>query len=263
MFNKCYSSRSAAANQALIPNPPNPVVVNIVEEIDLNAQEEITLFTDDEHVAVRTIDREFRQESKLKGIVREFTIFNGIQCYQKVTRKHGGKHKFRVNLACLDPEPRRIYNLADNWLIMGAIGLVLSFLLVYLGWFRTPPLQISNSLLYILTSVALSFSIIALLLALLKTRDRLVIYSKCGRAPVLELINNNPNKQQFMEFMDSLSRHILLSRRGISSSPTELLAMELKELRRLRDEHAIKEDQYESAKKRIFRNRAYNPDNIV
>lgn len=231
-----------------------------VDEIDLSASEDITLFTDEEQVTVRNINQEFRQENKLRGIVREFTIFNEMHCYQKVIRKHGGKQKFRVNLSILDPEPRHEYKLADSWLVVAAISAIVGFLLIYLGWFRSGPPLLNQQLLFILTSLSISFCLIALLIAMLKTHDRLIISSKCGRAPVLELMNNNPDKDSFTEFMDSLSRHILLSRRNISSSPTELLAMELKELRRLKHENVINGDDYEKAKKRIFRNRAFNPN---
>jgi hypothetical protein len=232
---------------------------SLVEQIDLNADDDITLFTDDEQVLVRTINRTFQQRSRLKGVDYEFTIFNDNQCYQKVTRRHGGKHKFRINLGCLDPQPRREYNLADSWLVFAGICAILTFLLVYAGWIRNPPVRIDRSLLYILTSFSVSACVISLLLAILKTRDTLVLYSKCGRAPVLELINNNPDHKAFTDFLDDLSRRILLSRKNMSESITQMLALELKELRRLRNEGVILDSQYEAAKQRIFKHEAYNP----
>ena len=232
-----------------------------MEEIDLTVHEDITLFTDDEQVSVRKVNREFRQHSKLKGVINEFTIFNDNQCYQKVIRKHGGKHKFRVELSYLDPEPRREFNLADSWLVTAAIGAILSFLLIYLGWFHTNAARLDSHLLYALLSISISFSLISFLVALLKTRDRLVIFSKCGRAPVLELINNNPDKDSFLQFTNCLSRHILLSRQNITCSATELLAKELKELRRLKDEGVIPTKQYELSKQKIFSNKAFVADN--
>jgi hypothetical protein len=229
-----------------------------MEQIDLNADDDITLFTDDEQVVVRHINQTFRQKSRLKGVDYEFTVFNDNQCYQKVTRRHAGKHKFRINLGCLDPQPRREFNLADSWLVMSAICAILGFLLIYAGWIRTPPMNIDRGLLYILTSFSLSASVIALLLALLKTRDRLILYSKCGRAPVLELINNNPSSESFRQFLDDLSRFILLARNNMSESITQMLALELKELRRLRNEGVITDAQYEAAKQRIFKHEAYS-----
>lgn len=232
-----------------------------MEEIDLTTEEDITLFTDDERVSVNKVNREFRQESKLKGLINEFTIFNDNQCYQKVIKKHGGRHKFRVNLSYLDPEPRRERKLADSWLVTAAISAILAFLLIYLGWFSDNSAGLHTQLLYILLCTTVSFSCIAFMIAILKTRDRLVIYSKCGRAPVLQLINNNPDRESFLKFMNCLSRHILLSRKNISCSATELLAMELKELRRLKDEGVINGSQYDISKQRIFSNKAFVADN--
>lgn len=226
-----------------------------MEEIDLTAHEDITLFTDEEQVELDHVNEEFRQESKLKGIVREFTLFNDIHCYQSVTRKHGGKHKFRVNLTYLDSKPRRFYNLASGWLITAGISAILSFLLVYLGWYSG--MQVNQSIAIILTTLSATFSFIALLLALLKTQDRVIYYSRFGHIPILELINNSPNRQAFSSFVQTLSSQIIQARQKSQLDTTARLTMELKELRRLKDEGVIPDTHYEQGKKRIFRNQAF------
>jgi len=226
-----------------------------MEEIDLSTDEDITQFTDEEQVAVKKINREFIQENKLKGIVRKFTIFNDIQCYQSVKRKHGGKHKFRVNLTHLNPKPKRDFKLADSWLITAAISAILSFLLIYMGWFSS--MQLNHQLLFMLTAFTVSFSVIALLIALLKTRDRILMFSNCGCAQVLEFINNTPNRESFNEFIDLLSSHIIKAQQSSGLTPTERLVFELKELRRLKDENVIPVNEYELAKQRIFKNKAF------
>ena len=232
-----------------------------MEQIDLNADDDITLFTDDEHVVVRDINLSFQQQSRLKGVSYEFTVFNDNQCYQKVTRRYGAKYKFRINLACLDPQPRREFSLADSWLVFAGICAILGLLLVYAGWIREPPVRIDRSLLFGLTGFSITACLITVLFALLKTRDSLILVSKCGRAPVLELINNNPAAGSFGEFIDELSRRILQARNDMPGSMTDKLVLELKELRRLRNEGVISDAQYESAKLRIFKNEAYNPAN--
>lgn len=231
-----------------------------MEEIDLSAREDdITLFTDEEQITVKMVNQEFRQENKLKGIIREYTIFNDIQSYQSVKKKHGGKHKFRVNLTYLDPKPKREFILADNWLITAAITSILSFLLIYIGWFSS--MHFSQNVITFLTILCLSFCFIAFLIAALKTNDSILFYSKFGRAPVLELFNNNPDRGSFSEFKDTLSRHIISAQHEAKLNTTKLLALELKELRRLKDETAIPTSIYEEAKKRIFRNKAFTSDN--
>ncbi len=229
-----------------------------MEEIDLSTSEDITLFTDEEQVAVKTINHEFSQESKLKGVVREFTIFNDIQCYQSVKRKHGGKHKFRVNLTHLNPKPKRDFILAEGWLITAAISTVLSFMLVYIGWFSS--LQFNHQAVFIITALTISFSVIAFLITLLKTQDRIRLFSNCGCAPILELMNNKPDRESFAAFMELLSSHIIKAQHSADLSATERLVLELKELRRLKDESVITEAVYEQAKQKIFKNKAFKSE---
>jgi hypothetical protein len=227
-----------------------------MEEINLSTNDDITLFTDEEQVAVDNINQKFTQQSKLKGLVREFTIFNDIQCYQTVKLKHGGKHKFRINLSHLDPKPKRDFVLADNWLITAVISAILSFLLIYIGWFSA--MQVDQHIFIIITALCISFCFIAFLFAMLKTQDRFLYYSQCGRAPILELINNNPDHESFTEFINLLSSHVIKAQSSADLNPTEKLVMELKELRRLKDETVIPESDYEQAKQKIFRNKAFS-----
>lgn len=226
-----------------------------MEEIDLTSSNDTTFFTDEEKVVVETINAEFRQEHKLKGEVREFTIFNDIHCYQSVKKKHAGKHKFRVNLSCVNPQPKREFKRADNWLISAAIIFILSLLLIYLGWFSH--FNLNKHVMTILAIFSLSFSCILFLYALLKTQDKILFYSQYGQIPVLELMNNRPNKNDFSEFINTLSTHIVKAKHGNQIDQAECLRSELKELRRLKDETVIPESVYEQAKKLILRNNAF------
>ena len=226
-----------------------------MESIDLSSSQDITQFTDEEQVDVKQINHEFVQENKLKGEEREFTIFNDGQCYQSVRLKHGGKYKFRANLTYLNAKPRRSFELAEGWLITTAIASILCFLLVYLRWFSQ--IQMNNQLLTVALSLSISFSLIAFMVGLLKSRDRIMFYSKFGQVPVLELINHKPDRESFKQFIDHLSSYIIKAQHAADLSPTESLVMELKELRRLKDETVIAESQYEQAKKKILQNKAF------
>ena len=226
-----------------------------MENIDLTAAEDTTLFTDEEQVKVNKVNHEFKQESRLKGESREFTLFNDSQCYQKINRKHGDKVKFRVSMAYLNPKPTRRFILADGWLIGSAILAVISFLLVYIGWFRANPLP--SNLMIPLVSGAVTLFIITFLIGLLKTEDRIIYYSQHGHLPLLELINHNPDKAAFEEFTHNLSSMIVSTQHAMSLQTIDLLTSEVRELRRLMNEGVIKEADYEDAKKRIFSNKAF------
>jgi hypothetical protein len=226
-----------------------------MHEIDLQPHDEITLYSDEEQVVIDQVNQEFRQENKLKGELREFTLFNDIYCRQMVNRKHGGQQLFHINLICLDAKPQRDFVLADNWLILAAISTVISFMLVYLVWFSH--FEIDKYLGTILSVASISFSIICFLLAMLKTRSRLQFVSKFSHVPVLELMKNKPDKKSFEDFMQSLSQHIISAQSRAKLSTTERLKLEMKELRRLKDENIIAEPIYEQAKTLILRNKAF------
>ncbi len=226
-----------------------------MESIDLSSNEDITQFTDEEQVDVNQINQEFVQENKLKGEAREFTIFNDSQCYQSVRLKHGGKYKFRANLTYLNAKPKRSFDLAEGWLITAAITAIFSFLLVYLRWFSQ--IQMDNQILTMALSLSITFTLIAFMVGLLKTRDRILFYSKFGHVPVLELMNYKPDRESFKQFIDQLSSYIIKAQHAADLSATDALVMELKELRRLKDETVIAESQYEQAKKKILQNKAF------
>ncbi len=226
-----------------------------MEEIHYSTTEDITLFTDEEHVTVKKVNEEFTQQSSLKGLLFRFTLFNDIQCYQYIERKHGGKLKFRVNLSYLDPRPVHRFQLAESWIISAAIFAIISLLMIYLNWFREPPF--STSLGMTLTISALTLCLISLLLGVLKSEDRIYFYSQYGRASILELLNRNPDKQSLESFLNTLSQHIISAQTSARLDRTEQLVQELKELRRLKDEMVITEETYEKAKQRIFGNKAF------
>lgn len=230
-----------------------------IEKIELtNEDDDITLFTDDEHVTVKKVNYEFHQASNLKGVVREFTIFNDIHCYQYEKKKYVRKIRFRVNLTYLDPKPVRKFVLADSWLFITAISAIVSFMVVYMGWFSAMNLPVS--LVYTAASISVSFSLIALMITLLRTQDQIFIVSRFGRIPVLELINKNPSKSSYNEFMSQLGKHIISAQHKAHLNATDHLTMELKELRRLKNEMVINENYYEQAKKRIFKNKAFKSE---
>jgi hypothetical protein len=226
-----------------------------MEEIDFTNCEDITLFTDEEQVKVNRVNEEFTQHSKLKGLAYHFTIFNHNHCYQHITRKHGGKQKFRVNLCYLDPKPIHRFKIAESWLIGSAILAIISLMLIYLNWFRAS--ELDPSLGFTLTVLSTTLCLISFLFALLKSEDRMVFYSQYGRTPILELLNRNPDRKSFTQFLQSLSSHIVSAQAHAGLDKTQLLVQELKELRRLKDETVIHEAHYENAKKRIFRNKAF------
>ena len=115
------------------------------EEIDLTAiEDDTTQFSDNEKVAVEHVNFEFEQSNKLQGMLRQLTVFNDSQCYQKIKNKHRRKYKFRVNLACLDPRPFHIRHIVWKWLYASLALWALDAVLLFTDWFSAgsiPPAE--------------------------------------------------------------------------------------------------------------------------
>jgi len=228
-----------------------------MEEIDLTSNDDITNFTDEENIDINEVNIIFTQVNKLRGETREFTIFNNIQCYQAVKKKYARKRKFRVNLTYLDHQLIRKYHLASDWLISTVIMALVSFLVISIGWFSK--FHPSPNIMIVLSSICITLFFLLLFITLLKSHNRILLYSKYGRVPILELINNNPDKLSFKNFIRMLSGQILKAQ-NTNQTIAQILPMELKELRRLMDEAVITADSYENAKKLIFQNKSFSSE---
>ncbi len=231
-----------------------------MREIDLKGTEDITLVSEEaEPVKVNKVNEKFRQENKLKGEVREFTVFNGAYCSQSVSRKHGKQQNFRVDLTILDPVSKRNFVLAHGWLFTAAISVVLSFLLIYAGWFSS--MHLNNGVMVILASLSLTSCAIFFLVSILRSRDRIILSSQFGRVPVLELINKKPGGTTFSSFINTLSSYIQTAKYNDQLNTKDRLIKELREIRRLKEESVIAEDDYERAKKKILQHKAFTDPN--
>jgi hypothetical protein len=229
-----------------------------MEEINVTAYEDITItqFNDQEQVKVNVVDAEFHQQNKLHGDTRDFTLFNQVHCYQAVHLKHRRKYKYRVNLTYLSPKPKSKFELADGWLITACIAAVLSFMLIYIGWFSNY-ISIPQLYLTIAATGLVTLTILAFMMTWLKTRNYVVLVSRFGNIPLLEFLNKRPDKASFDAFLEKLGMHIVSAQHAADLNTKDRCTEELKELRRLRDEQILTSAQYELGKKRIFNNKAF------
>jgi hypothetical protein len=220
-----------------------------VDEIDLKPIEDITAFSDNEKVSVEHTNFEFKQSHKLRGMLRHLTVFNDTQCYQKIKHKHRRKYKFRINLAYLDPRPYRIRHIVWKWLFASVVlwvldaGLLITDKLVELG----PPIFFG---IITITTVA---ALLTLLAFFYLSHDTVYFRSKFGKIRLLELENNNPDKKSFRVFVNKIVVQINKSKTSMGMNQSQLLAAELKELRRLKDEAIVPTKTYEKVKTRILK----------
>ena len=223
------------------------------DEIDLQPlEDEVTQFSDDEKIPVEHVNFEFEQSHKLRGMYRKLTIFNDTQCYQSIKNKHRRKYKFRLNLAHLDPRPFRLRNIVWKWLYASLALWCSAAVIVFGGWFNSSSL-IS---LGIFTGVIVA-ALLTLLTFFYLSHDTVYFRSQFGKIRLFELANNNPGKDDFRDFINKIVVQINKSKAAKGMNQSQLLAAELKELRRLKDEMIVPEESYEKAKRLIFKHGAF------
>ena len=222
-------------------------------EIELHGvEDETTQFSDSEHVPVDHVNFEFEQSHTFRGVLREITIFNDNQCYQKIKLKHRRKYKFRLDLGYLDPRPFRNRNIAWNWLYGSLAMWLLAIVFVVAGWFDTSSIQLMG----LFAGITL-IAVITMMAFFYLSYDTVYFRSQYGKIRLLELENKQPNQKSFTTAVNKIVIHINKSKSAKGLSPGKLLAAELKELRRLRDEAIVPRESYEKAKKLIFKHEAF------
>ena len=225
----------------------------VAAEIDLQpVSDEITQFSDNEEVPVEHINYEFEQSHKLQGMLRQLSVFNDSQCYQSIKNKHRRKYKFRLDLAYLDPRPFRLRNIVWNWLYASLALWVLAGVFLFAGWFD----HSSITSLGIFTGIIV-IALLTLLTFFYLSHDTVYFRSQFGKIRLFELANNNPDKESFHDFVNRIVVQINKSKAAKNMDQSQLLAAELKELRRLKDEKIVPKESYEKAKLQIFKHEAF------
>ena len=227
-----------------------------MEHIVASQAEEIVITdvfenNDDE---IREVNTQFVQDSTVKGIRRTFTIFNGSQLHQTLqTFKHKQARPYRINLRYVSVEPARNRKFAWRCLMAFAIGLALAAIPAAVWYFT----QFKSDYLLVASLLFAAASVISLLLFFYRTRDNYVYKSLVAGVPLIELDTNVPNMHAFDAFLSTLESYIRdVQKRAMSNR--ELLAGELKDLRRLKDAGMLSEEIYEQARTQIFRHKDYS-----
>ena len=221
-------------------------------EIDLQPVEDITDFSDNEQIPVERINFEFEQLDKRRGSYRKITIFNDTHCYQSTKDKHQRKFKYRIDIAYLDPRPFRERTIAWKWLYASLSLFGLAVVLLMTGWLDQPTLNSMGLFIGALVVAAMT-----LLAFFHYSQDKVYFRSQQGGVRLIELINKNPDIEQFRNFINKFIMQIKKAKTAKQYNQNKFLARELQELRRLKDETVVAEDDYEVAKRRIFKHEAF------
>ena len=216
---------------------------------------EITLsseFDDDAHLKPERINVAYVQEQKFKGVRRTFKVFNDTQLhYTLKSFRHKDNAKHRVNLGYVNIQPDRECTVAWSWLSTAFATIVWSMLLFYVGLFT----QYKADYIVIVAVLLGTFSMLSMLIFYYRTQDKLIYRSFIGNIPLFEVSNHKSGNQEFDIFMKKLGQHIQHAQDKMSMH--QRLVGELKDLRRIRDEGKISNEQYESARNVIFTHEAF------
>lgn len=217
---------------------------------------EITLSSefddDDAHLKPERVNVRYEQEQKFKGVKRTFKIFNDTQLhYTLKSFRYKDNKQHRVNLAYINARPDRECTVSWNWLSTAFATIVWSLLLLYVGLFT----QYKADYIVIVGVLLGTFSMISMLIFYYRTQDKLIYKSQVGNIPLFEVSNHKPGNREFDEFMGKLEQHISYSQKKLTMH--QRLVGELKDLRRVRDEGKISNEQYESARNVIFKHEAF------
>ncbi len=198
----------------------------------------------------KAIDRLLLQTSNAKSEERIFEVYN--QKFMKVTVKNLIEEKsYHINLSMLEPWPTRQCWVSYKWLASIIFFFIISCTsALYLYYSENPE--------YISLAVDIGALAILLMLAsslryLYSSPNVMEFRSRFGGIVLVSLLYNKPSKKEFSSFVEELKNRILMATQSLKVPREQMLAIELKELRRLANEAVFSDDAYAQAKERIFK----------
>ena len=199
-------------------------------------------------MARKHVNRVMVQESRFKGEVRRFEIYNDKFIKINIRNVFGDK-TYHVNMGMLEPWPTLHRRISWRWLLgLSYFGLATLIYGIYL--YLHPDNETIGRLIPFITLLLL-LALAALLMFLYSSPNVMEFRSRYGNCPLIGLLKNNPNKQEFRHFTDELKTRVLAASQVVTFNKKQMLDIELKELRRLTNEGILLEQEYQQAKERV------------
>ena len=190
---------------------------------------------------------ELSQVSLLKSYSAHFTLFDGhfVSVYIKTT--FSKPKKYWIDLAYLEPGPRRVFKVDRLFFYITAIFSVAAAVFMLINTFLDEPWRFLPVNIGLICGALISF-----LLLIYRSKDRLVFFTRYGRINWLEFLINKPNRGAYKEFIEKLIsvNHAVSGRQ--SPRHAQRLSAELHEHRRLRDAGVLPPKVYEDVKRRFL-----------
>ena len=161
------------------------------------------------------------------------------------------ERSYHINLSILEPWPVHYRYIAWRW-ILASVYFGFSTIVFAAHLFGNHTSQNGASvtafliILFLVTLVSIIFSIY---LSPNVTEFR----SRYGNCPVIRLMQNKPDKKAFSQFVAEIRTRILAACHDASFDKKQMLAFELQEIRRLKDQGTVTDTQYSHAKERVLK----------
>ncbi len=216
----------------------------------------------DSRIDHRELSELFVQTSKLQGVRRGFQLYKQAHLFQVFDwYRDREKRKFRINLACLNARPEQQIRREWKWLTTALATAIWSVVLIYIASFTNVaggviPLQPVH-----LVSAGVlmgTITVISLLLFAYYKQDKTVFRSYQSQLPLVVLDTDKPDPDSFNRLRQMIEQGI--EQATLYMDLQERLVIELRELRRLRDEGVIEHDDYENARNAIFSHSEYRAE---
>lgn len=188
------------------------------------------------------------QSSRARGEKRGFEIYNNKFMRIVTTGVMGGNKSYHLNLALLEPKPVRHVHIAWLWLAIFLLMAATSFVLS--NQFAGSQ-DVDSMLPYFIILGVLTLA--SFVLFVTKSHNSTEFRSRFSKTPLVSLLQNNPKRKEFRQFIETLSKHITdtIEKSGIDD--TRMASIELTEMRRLKGEGILTDKDYERAKKKIMK----------
>lgn len=195
-------------------------------------------------------DASLMQKSTATGEERSFEIYN--RKFLRINSKNmRSEIRYDINLAMMEPWPIRHRNISWRWL--GIVLLMLS-LSSATGIYMYRNADTLNYGFWVpLLAGAIFFTLGAIILFIIKSPNVMEFRSRYGGCVLISMFYHKPHVREFNEFVEQLKNRILGATQQLTVDKSQMLAIELKELRRLAGEGVIGDADYARAKDRIFR----------
>ncbi len=190
------------------------------------------------------------QKSAITGEERSFEIYNRKFLRVNVQHlRHGTKYDLRLGMM----EPWPIRHRRISWRSLGVLILALIAGAATTAWFYFNLETVGYSWAVPIIAGLLLLNLGALLVFFLRSPNITEFRSRYGGCVLISLFYNKPDSETFAEFVESLKNRILVASQELAANKSQMLALELKELRRLTSEGIVSDTDYSRAKDRIFK----------